>query len=97
MTPTISANHVTPPAEDDTLAPGRRTGAVRLRSLAELGQIVHLLGEDPPERDEPVALDDLLQALTTAEAELAAAATSDAAARQAAADALARYDRARPV
>lgn len=92
----IRPNHVVTtadlPATNDST---RSSAGLRLRSLAELGQVLDRFAtaaDDP--REDGLSLDEILALLTSSEEELAAATAADADARQTAKDLLARYDQA---
>jgi hypothetical protein len=98
METSIHTDHAAPAASGARAAETvGRALPVSLHSLAELGQMLAWL--DPPCPDDvtpdPLALDDLLTRLASAEDDLGAAITADADARRDAKDLLDRYERVR--
>jgi hypothetical protein len=93
----VPSNHVVTtsdlPGRDD---PPRSSAGLRLHSLADLGAVLAQLETatcvEEPDR---LSLEDALALLTSSEEDLATATASDADARHAAEDLLARYDQAR--
>ena len=97
MTTTGNANHTASPSAVMDSHPVALPRGLRLHSLADLGDYRHLLvaqDAEEPATAEPLGLDDLLDALTEAEQDLAETLAEDASARRSAEELLVQHDQA---